>query len=293
MQQETLTAAPARPPWLVRWGYPLLGASLVALYARTAAPGPTFSDGPEIVTAIVTLGVIHPTGYPLFTLVAHAFVKLLPLDVQPCVKVSLLNALCAGAAAVFTAHVARSVALLVRPSPEGEKPGRPGADIAGLYAGLLLGTSPLVWDQVRIPEVYPFHLFLAAWALFSVIRFEVTRLPRFLVMAALAIGLGLAHHVTMVYMLPAALVYTLVREPSLLYGPFLWPVVKLARLFKKDFFADAKIQRAWLFPAVAVVGFLPAFFYAYLLWADKHTTGLNWGGVKDWDGLYFHMMGKQ
>lgn len=306
MPEETLTAgapnAPAdAPSRLVRWGYPLLGVALVALYARTVAPGPTFSDGPEIVTGIVTLGVIHPTGYPLFTLVGHAFVNLLPLAVQPCVKVSLMNALFAGAAAIFTAHVARAMALLVCPAPAGERErlpevarrGRPTADIAGLYAGLMLGTSPLVWDQVRIPEVYPFHLFLTAWALFSVMRFEVTRRPRYLIMGALAMGLGLAHHVTMVYMLPAAILYTLVREPSLLYGPFLWPVVRVGRLFKKGFFGSAKIERAWVFPVVAVVGFLPAFFYAYLLWADKHTTGLNWGGVKDWDGLYYHMMGKQ
>lgn len=299
------------PSPLVRWGYPLLGVLLVGLYARTVATGPTFSDGPEIVTGIVTLGVIHPTGYPLFTLVAHVFVKLLPLDVQPCIKVSLFNALCGAGAAVFTAHVARAFILLLQPPVKGGANGdaNKGApeqgtrepwwrqvrlpDVAGLFAGLLLGTSPLVWDQIRIPEVYPFHLFLAAWALYGVMRFEVTRRAGFLVMSGLAIGLGLAHHVTMVYMLPAAIVYVAVREPSLLYAPFVWPVVKIGRLFKKDFRARAKISRAWLFPAVAVVGFLPAFFYAYLLWANSHSVGLTWGGVKDWDGLYFHMMGKQ
>ncbi len=289
---EVPPAPVERPSRLVRWGYPLLGVLLVALYARTVAMGPTFSDGPEIVTGVFTLGVIHPTGYPLFTLVAHAFVKLLPLAVQPCVKVSLFNALCAGAAAIFTAHVTRAVALLVRPA-EAPGQGRPAADVAGLVAGLLLGTSPLVWDQVRIPEVYPFHLFLTAWALYSIVRFEVTRRPGFLVMGGLAIGLGLAHHVTMVYMLPAGIVYTLTREPSLIYGPFAWPVVKVGRLFKKGLWAGAKIQRAWVFPAVLAVGVLPATFYLYLIWANRHTTGINWGGVNDWNGLYFHMTGKQ
>lgn len=288
---ERTPARGPKPSRLFRWGYPLLGVLLFALYAPTVAPGPTFSDGPEIVTGIVTLGVIHPTGYPLFTLVAHAFVKLLPIDVQPCVKVSLFNALCAAAAAVFTAHVARSVALLVRPAEDGR--GRPGADVAGLFSGLLLGTCPLVWDQVRIPEVYPFHLFLTAWALYSIVRFEVTRRAGFLVMAALAIGLGLAHHVTMVYMLPAGVVYTLVREPSLIYGPFAWPVVKTGRLFKKGLWPGAKVDRAWVFPAVLVVGAAPAAFYLYLIWANRHTTGINWGGVNDWNGLYFHMTGKQ
>ena len=279
--------------WLVKWGYPLLGVLLVGLYARTLAPGPTFSDGPEIVTGIVTLGVIHPTGYPLFTLVAHAFVKLLPLAVQPCVKVSLFNGLCGGGAAIFTAHVARMFAMQIQGPKEGEKRSRLGADIGGLFAGLMLGTSPLVWDQIRIPEVYPFHLLLAAWALYGVMRFEVTRKPGWLLMSGLAIGLGLAHHVTMVYMLPAAIVYVAVRQPSLLYAPFVWPVAKVGRLFKKDFLARARIAHAWLFPSVLVVGALPVVFYLYLWWANNHSVGLTWGGVKDWDGLYFHMMGKQ
>lgn len=282
-----------RPSGLVRWGYPVMGALLVALYARTAAPGPTFSDGPEIVTAMATLGVIHPTGYPLFTLVGWAFLQVFPLDVQPSLKISILNAIFAGGAAIFTAHVARSVAWLVAPGTGSERQGRPGADIAGLAAGVLLGTAPLLWDQVRIPEVYPFHVFLASWALYGLIRFEITRRARLVVMSGLAIGLGLAHHVTMVYMLPAGVIYCLVREPSLLYGPFVWPVVKIGRLFRKGFWAGAKTRLAWVFPVVLVVGFLPAFFYAYILWANKHTTGINWGGVSNWDGLYFHMTGKQ
>ena len=296
MQNDTPTRKPApgdRPSGLVRWGYPVMGALLVALYARTVASGPTFSDGPEIVTAMATLGVIHPTGYPLFTIVGHLFIKLLPLDVQPCVKISLLNALFAGGAAIFTAHIARSVAWAVKPGADGERVGRPGADIAGLFAGTLLGTAPLLWDQVRIPEVYPFHLFLASWALYGLIRFEITRRRRLIVMSGLAIGLGLAHHVTMVYMLPAGILYTLVREPSLLYGPFILPVVKIGRLIKKGFWQKAKTDGAWVFPVVLVVGFVPAVFYGYILWANKHTTGLNWGGVSDWDGLYFHATGKQ
>lgn len=286
--------APDTPPSrLVKWGYPLLGVLLVALYARTVAMGPTFSDGPEIVTGVVTLGVIHPTGYPLFTIVAHAFVELLPIDVQPCVKVSLFNALCAGGAAIFTAHVTRAMALLVRPAAGGDRRRAAVADVAGLFGGALLGTCPLVWDQVRIPEVYPFHLLLAAWALYSLVRFEVTRRAGFLVMGAQAIGLGLAHHVTMVYMLPAGVIYVLTREPSLLYGPFAWPVVKGGRLFRKGLWAGARIQRAWVLPAVLLAGAWPAVFYLYLIWANRHTTGINWGGVDDWNGLYFHATGKQ
>ncbi len=281
------------PSRIVRVGYPLTAALLVALYARTAAPGSTFSDGPEIVTAMATLGVIHPTGYPLFTILGHLFIRFFPLNVEPTVKVSLLNAFLGGGAALFTAYIARTVVWLVWPQGTSERKGRLGSDIAGLFAGISLATAPLLWDQVRIPEVYPLHVFLASVALYGLVRFEVTRKGRMLVMSGAAIGLGLAHHVTMVYMLPAGVLYSLVREPSLLYGPFTWPVVKIGRLIRKSFWPSAKTAYSWVFPVVLLVGVVPVVFYYYILWANKHTDGVNWAGVSDWDGLQFHMTGKQ
>jgi len=71
----------------LRGGYLLLALVLLGCYLPTLAPGATFSDGPEIVTAIVNLGVIHPTGYPLFTMLAHAFTRLLAVELPACVKV--------------------------------------------------------------------------------------------------------------------------------------------------------------------------------------------------------------
>src|SRR5512144_2671056 len=51
--------------------------TLLAIYLRTIAPGLTWandgSDGADLITAAATGGVAHPTGYPLYLLLARLF----------------------------------------------------------------------------------------------------------------------------------------------------------------------------------------------------------------------------
>ena len=162
---QAMVPAPSRV-W--RWGRWALVATLLALYLPTLARGITFSDGGEITTAIVKLGVMHPTGYPLFTLIAHGWVRLFAVPLQDCIKVEVLNSLFAIGAALFTAASVRRLAFGMdtylwwkrRHGPVGRTISGSAAEAAGLIAGLTLGTAPLLWRQVRIPEVYAFHVLL-------------------------------------------------------------------------------------------------------------------------------------
>jgi Protein of unknown function (DUF2723) len=279
------------PTRVARWGYPLLGVGLFLLYLPTLARGVTFTDGPELLTAIHTLGVAHPTGYPVFILVAHAFCKLLALPILVCLKVEILNALCGAGAAVLTAHTARQ---LVLAGQQKEGAGTPlEAEIGGLVAGFMLGTAPLLWEELRIPEVYALHLFLASSAGYLWTRFEVTTKTGYVLAAALPMGVGLAHHVTMVYMLPSAVAYLLVRRPSFFVTWLAYPVVRLGRLFKKDLAAGRNFEGWWGFPLANLIGFLPLLTYGFLIWANQHTTGVPWGDPHDFSSLYDHFTGKQ
>src|SRR5207249_3146767 len=67
------------------------------LYVLTAAREIVVGDSPEFVTVAFTLGVAHPPGYPVMTLLGHLF-SLLPLD-QPAFRVNLVSVVC-GAATV-------------------------------------------------------------------------------------------------------------------------------------------------------------------------------------------------
>lgn len=54
----------------------IAGVVTFCLYVLTQAPGLMYTDTGELAAAAYTWGVAHPTGYPLFTLVAHVWTLL-------------------------------------------------------------------------------------------------------------------------------------------------------------------------------------------------------------------------
>jgi len=55
----------------------LTGLVVFIVYVTTLAPSVVEIDSGELATVQVLLGIAHPTGYPLFTLLGHLF-SLLP-----------------------------------------------------------------------------------------------------------------------------------------------------------------------------------------------------------------------
>jgi hypothetical protein len=175
----------------------LTGLFLLAMYLGTLAPGLTWanygSDGGDLITAAATGGVPHPSGYPVYLLLARLF-QFLPLGTLA-FRTNLLSALAVTMAAVL-------VQLLVgRSLPLAD--GRPNW-LAGLVSALAFGLAPLVWSQAVITEVYGLHslfvvilLSLASGALSSYFT------PRRLDLAlGVTFGLSLGNHVTSVLLLP-------------------------------------------------------------------------------------------
>ena len=295
------------PPYspVLPWGCLLLSLALLAFYLPTISPGVTFSDGGEISTAIAKLGVIHPTGYPIFTVLAHLFVQL-PLPFEAAVKISIFNAILAAAASVFATLSTRELALLVDRRSAGvwwrarfadavATPTPWVADASGLLAGFTLGLAPLLWHQVRIPEVYPLHVLLISAAIFTWVRFEVTRDSKYVVWSALPMGLGLAHHVTMAYVLPAAAILLLLRKPRFFVDWLTYPAALILRkvLRRPTLARHLSFAGWWQFPLACLIGALPLLSYGYLIWATQHTSAIPWGGVDDWDAMVYHATGRQ
>src|SRR5437867_2452358 len=71
-----------------------IGMSIFAglLYCLMAARDIVVGDSPELTIAAVTLGVAHPPGYPLFTMLGHLF-SLMPIGPIP-FRVNLLSVIC-------------------------------------------------------------------------------------------------------------------------------------------------------------------------------------------------------
>jgi len=179
--------------------FTILTLSLGGVYISTLAPGLTWAhngaDGGDLISAVATGGVPHPSGYPTYLLLAGAF-QLIPLG-SLAFRMNLLSAVCALAAAVL---VYLTVVRL---------PFFTGSLLweAGLVAALAYGLSPLAWSQAVITEVYSLQaLFLALLLYLWSSRLEDSSpIPiRYDVATGLVCGLAMGNHLTTLFILPVA-----------------------------------------------------------------------------------------
>ncbi len=171
----------------------------LALYTRTLAPGTLMGlgDPGDLQAAVAGLGVPHPTGYPLFVLLGWAWVHLWPLG-SMAYRLNLLVAIL-GALAVALTYL-----LALRLS---------GRHLPALAGALFLGLSYTFWTQTSISEVYTLNAVFVAAVLYLLVRWREAHTDpaqgaaATLLLAAFVYGLSLAHHRTMILLLPAIAVY--------------------------------------------------------------------------------------
>ncbi len=72
------------------------------VYLFTLAPSVVQIDSGELAAVQATLGIAHPTGYPLFTMLGYLF-SLIPLPFTKILQLNILAAIyCSAAVGVFT-----------------------------------------------------------------------------------------------------------------------------------------------------------------------------------------------
>lgn len=173
------------------------GTSFIALtvYWLTLAPDITWAnfgvDGGDLITAVVTRGNPHSSGYPTYLLVGYLIEK---LPLSPIAhRFNFLSALtmagAAGCIAAIAQHTMSQTPSTLPPQP-----------VAAIAAGLTFAFAPLIWGQAIITEVYgPFMLFsgLYLWALLTQKSAWLT---------GLFLGLAITSHLTGLLLLPLALI---------------------------------------------------------------------------------------
>ena len=160
---------------------PALAAAVLgplALYVATLPRTVVLEDDGLFLMAGAHLGVAHPPGYPVHTLIVHLFMRL------PFGEPAVLGHLSSAVLGALACGAVYCCARLLRASP-----------VPALAAAWLFGVSEQFWSQAVITEVYTFNalLFFATWALVLL----AARDPRRgwpLWWAAVAWGMGLANH---------------------------------------------------------------------------------------------------
>jgi len=181
----------------------------LAVYLRTMTPKLGWIDCGELTVVCATLGVAHPTGYPLYTLLGRLF-ALLPLG-EVCQRVSLLSGFFAALGAVL-AFLA--VARANPPSPE--------RLAGGVAAGLLLAFSATYWSQAVDQEVYSLTACLIALVIYAVFRWADRPSQRGLAFLAFLGGLALGNHLTAMWTGVAALLFVLWTGRKAVLNKGLW-----------------------------------------------------------------------
>jgi len=256
------------PTWkelLIRRRDFLLGAvifvSALVLYWRTLAPSvaTVFDDSLEFQLVCPTLGIAHPTGYPLYTLLGKFF-TLIPIG-DAAYRVNLMSAF-------FAALTVVLIYLIVRVLTDNS--------LSALFASLAMAVSPVFWSQAVIAEVYSLNAFFTTLVVCLLLRWEADRrqrpaastssaaAPHHLLLAAFVYGLSLTHHRLMLLLAPAMAL-------------FVWWT-------ERRIFTDLRLVARLILLFLA-----PLLLYAYIPLRGLYTSSLDGTYQNTWSGFLRHV----
>ncbi|MFB0537399.1 MAG: DUF2723 domain-containing protein [Anaerolineae bacterium] len=228
----------------------------LALYWCTLAPSiaTIFDDSLEFQLVCPTLGIAHPTGYPLYTLLGKFF-TLIPIG-DAAYRVNLMSAFFAALTVVFTYLI---VHVLTDDSP------------SALFASLVIAVSPVFWSQAVIAEVYSLNAFFTALVVYLLLRWEAAHRQRsdttvlnHLGLAAFVYGLSLTHHRLMLLLAPTMVLFVWLTE---------------GRIF----------TNLRLISRLVLLFLAPLLLYTYIPLRGLHTSSLDGVYQNTWSGFLRHV----
>jgi len=287
------------------------GAVSLAVYAWTVAPNVTLLDSGEFMVAAQHFGVPHPTGYPLWTLLAWLF-QLLPLG-NAAWEINFFSSVCGALAVGLCTALARSTLRWLFGDDLAARRGV--ASMVAVSCGLMFAFSFSMWSQATIAEVYTLHALLIG--AFLTVIYAFLRNPHslgLLLLSFFLLALSFSnHHLTIVMALIPFFAVLLVRRDiiwELLVASVLTALLAylgfailstepvILKTAIRFFYCVAlgfvifvivrKFDLDWrliaFLPFVVAIGLLP---YAYMPIASSTNPPMNWAYTKTPEGFFF------
>ncbi|MDP2364920.1 MAG: DUF2723 domain-containing protein, partial [Ignavibacteria bacterium] len=280
-----------------KYFYVLTGIAAFILYLTTIAPSVIQIDTGELAAVQATLGIAHPTGYPLFTMLGYVF-SLLPLPFSKIFQLNLLASIyCAISVSVFT-YTAKLVLdnlssfqyiktfKTKSKKKKNSDKNQPQAItssfelsenikiISAIFGGLFLALSKTFWFQSTSVEVYSLHLFLISMIILALLKAflfvdKEKSISKYWILFAIALAFGFANHMT-----------TLLIIPGVAYLYF------TQNGFKTRSFKQIVFMLLIFFPILILV-------YFYLPIRASQNPAMNWGNPIEWERIIRHISGQQ
>jgi len=255
----------ARTNRIIGWS---LGGLALVVYLLTTAPVVSFWDNGEFVAVGYTLGVGHPPGSPVYTLITRLFALIPFPNVARAIN---FESILAGALAIAFFYFA-----LTRMARRWEGKIASFGDgiptyVMGITACLFAAFSYSFWENALEAEVYATNIFIMAMTLWLVLRWsELGDVPRdrrrlYLIIYLLSLGVGV--HMGCLLWAPAFLVFVILFERSLVGLVFLGIPLALAFIMLTKGVVRGAIGIAILWLAATSFYALPA------LWPKPPVPG--------------------
>lgn len=269
--------------------YPFITALISALiYITTIAPSVIQIDSGELAAVQIKLGIAHPTGYPLFTLLGYIF-SLLPIFSSLIFQMNVLAMLFVSAGVgIFTYSVKIILDDLKYFSKENvitkKKKNQSIRNeafeltefdkvIIAIISGLTLAFSKTFWFQSTSVEVYSLQILIFSLVILFLIKSFISNYKennnKYWFVFALFLALGFSNHMTTILILPAT---------AYLY-------------FLSSGFNSSSIKRLLLMIFLFMIVLI--LFYSYLPIRAAQNPVLNWGNPVDMERIFRHITGFQ
>ncbi|XP_032900325.1 transmembrane protein 260 isoform X2 [Amblyraja radiata] len=233
----------------------VLFALVFSIYLQTLHPAVPGGDSGELLTAACELGVAHPPGYPLFTLLARLTMTILPMG-SPAFRVNALNAMLGAATAPLLFDAASRLS---------------GSFAGGLLAAGLFAFSRLAWQWSVTTEVFSFNNFFVGLLMALTVRFSTVSTARertkLSLQGAFCCGLSLCNQHTVI-----------------LYVMYIVPWI-LLRLHREK---ELSVRAIWWLGLSFGAGLLP---YLYLpISSSLNQARWSWGDQTTLRGFSTHLL---
>jgi len=272
------------------------GLTAFLLYLTTIAPSVIQIDTGELATVQATLGIAHPTGYPLFTILGYLF-SLIPLPFSKIFQLNLLAALyTAISVSVFTLSAKlifdniSSFSFVKAIKQKSKQKKLAGNEIllnnsaleisnttkiiASIFGGLFLAFSKTFWFQSTSVEVYSLHLLLMTLIIFFLLKAFLfakkdAKIDKHWLWFSIVLALGFTNHMTTLLIIPGVAIFYFYQNK-----------------FNASSLKQILFMLLFFFPVLILI-------YSYLPIRASQNPIMNWGNPIDLERILRHISGQQ
>lgn len=240
------------------------GCLSLIIYLATIRPEIDWGDSAELSLQAYQLGVTHPPGYPIHTLLGRFFILFFPKD--PAFATNLMSA-------VFTSLAVYLLSVIVLKITDNWS--------ASLLGGLIFASLPNVWQMAVTTEVYNVNIGIVALAFFLILLWHRTSSKIMLYLAALTLGISMGSYFANLLLLPAFIILVWDRKHNNRANVVLFLLIV---------FVTGSLISSWSYFRAAVVSpvgteFIPNSFNGFMLF----ITGAQYKPLSlHSSGFYYH-----